>query len=357
MAFEYDIRSYDGSMEELADLIYRSWKADVDRSPMFLEYNPEWLHWLLKGPGMDPALQIGAYKGDEPVGFLCLLPRTMYHLQNKKLEALVGTLLTVHPDHRRKRIAWNMASHAKDVIFEKTDYRVMFSYLYTRRASAPLMKKLIKRYTTFGVTFEVIFKAKHLIKVLDREALDRAKGLGFLQKWALKRKAGIPELGPKGKVRPFRPTDTKELMAKFNDYRKTVPMSRAWNREEFQWQFDHPPVSYTLVLENDGIEGAINYNVINGCLLDQTFPVAEIDNILLPDNKEEAAGFLAEVMRRIAEKHGSVLLSIYNFHYFDPEPMKTCRFMTYPRVLLFLGATYQGELDFKPIDKCYVDFK
>ncbi len=357
---DLEIRTFDGDTERLAKLIYKSWLYDKKRSSIFMEYDKDWLDWNFDMPGQEKRHLLAAYKDNEPVGFLCSLNRDMVYKNKVRSNCLTGTLMTVHPDYRRRGIAWNLIQQAKDRVVDKafnSKYGAFFGYLYTRRASAPLTAKMAKMYKPMGVSVEVMLKAKHMAKVLRPEKLGEAPSIGFLSRFIMKRKAPVPEARPKGEVRLLRPGDHKELMNAFNAYAKKVDFARAWNKKTFARQFKHEPVSDTLVLERDGrVAGAVNYHRVRLCDSGKLFPISEIDNVLFPPEPEEATAFMAEVLRQMkAEGHYATM--VYKFDYFDIKPLKEVGFITYPRVVLFLGHAFHPDIDLKKVKSAYIDFR
>lgn len=353
----YELRPIGNNTDELADLIFDSWKADSRRSVMFMEYNKDWLDWNFNAPGQDRDFLVGAYRNGRLYGFTCGLNRSVIYKGSITGKALVGTLLTVHPGHRRKRIAWNMIEYMKTKFLDQ-GYDLFYGYLFARRASAPLIKKLTAKYKKpLGVKVTTMLKGKYMVKVLERDALDSAKGIDALQKWYMRRNSTMKPINGLGEMRSLCDADIPVLLKMFNSYRNKVDLARAWKENELRWFFNHPPVSQTVVYEEGGrVTGAINFYRINIWISGSILPMVEIDNMLLPESSREAASFLFKWLEMVKEE-GVVIASAYNTKYYDMTPFKENLFITYPRVLMFLGHSFNPDIRLDRVNSSTMDFR
>ena len=359
MAKRYEIKTFDGDLSALSLMINNSWLKDVGRS-VFFNYNEGLLNWYLNGPSSDKEGLVGAYKDGELVGFVCGMPRTMSY-KGKNLKGVIGTLLTTHADYRRMRVSADLVSKSiKRAILLR--YDVLFGFLFSKRASSYLVKPFEKHNA-----MPQILQTTTLFKMLNTEKLSEM--LGENKSINLHQKT-MPENNPEntvsidipyeGEVREYKKDDLDDVLKLYNSIKSKVPLARVWSKEELSWHLDHPPISKTMVLDDNGIKGAINFYMAEGVGLmmgKRTMSMTgEIDNVYLPDDENGSIALINGTIDKI-KSLGGVGASLFNTNYFDLKPFRKSGFLSTPRKLGFYGQALNHRSQIPALEKCYIDLR
>ena len=359
MAKRYEIKTFDGDLSALSFMINNSWLKDVGRS-VFFNYDEGLLNWYLNSPTSEKEGLVGAYKDDELVGFVCGMPRTMSY-KGKNLKGVIGTLLTTHADYRRMRVSADLVSKSfKRAI--RLRYDVLFGFLFSKRASSFLIQPFEKHNA-----MPQILQATTLFKMLNTEKLGEMlsgnKLINLRQETMPKNKSETAEITDnsyEGEVREYKKDDLSEVLKLFNNIKNKVPLARVWSEEELSWHLDHPPISKTMVLDNDGIKGAINFYMTEGVgvmMGKKTMSkTGELDNVYLPDDEYGSIALINGTMDKI-KNLGGVGASLFNTNYFNLKPFRKSGFLSTPRKLAFYGQALNHRSIIPPLEKCYIDLR
>ncbi len=361
MGIEYTIRPFKGDTGPLADMIYDSWLADVEKSSVFRRYDKDWLDWTFNAPDQEPNLINAAYVDDVPVGFLVLLNRHIVFRGQTEANSLLGTLMTVHKDYRSEGIGWRLVQHAIDQVMSgnvKDNYSVLLGFIQPQRGTAPLLAKVIDSCLPGDASSKNVLTVQHQVKILRPEIVSEASKLDFINDKVLDEKVPIPDHPVSGSVEPMRSSDVHDIMDMLNGLSDRADLARVWDEESLKWQLNHAPVAKTFVLRDRfGIQGAVNYHRIEMCDGGELFPVAEIDNLLLPDEHDEARGFMSEVLRKLRDDEGVSAVVIADTGYFDRSALWEVGFLEYPRPVNLMGHSFAPGIDLGRVHSVYLDFR
>jgi hypothetical protein len=98
MSIEFRVIEGSHYASQASELLSLAWR------PPALHYSPEYVHWLLSFPGPGDAPAAAAFDGSRFVGFAASVHRRLRH-GSRTTNALVVTLVAVHPDARNRGVA------------------------------------------------------------------------------------------------------------------------------------------------------------------------------------------------------------------------------------------------------------
>lgn len=102
-----EIRTFDGDIEEISDLIKSSWVPDYKKEykqPVIDYSSIDFLEWNLKKPNADPDDLFGAYHNGKLVGFAGGFSH-LSRYNDQILKTGIASFFTTHVDYKRKGIA------------------------------------------------------------------------------------------------------------------------------------------------------------------------------------------------------------------------------------------------------------
>lgn len=343
---DYAIKTFDSDIEQLYSMMDAAWDKDYHREPR-LDYTPEFLKWHFQAPGADEELLVGAYLGEEIVGFGSSFHRSMY-LGERPLKTTMSTFFTAHADHRRKKIGWRLVEERLRRNREK-GYQCTFVYLQEGHASEPLYKRYGDER---DVKVQLVYKCPLRVRILDTSKLSAKSRVD----WS-KVQVDIPAVtGYQGDIRPYQDSDLPRCLELLNGIRHSVPFARVWDsEEELAWQLRHPPFSDTLVMEVKGkVEGLLNYFTMPR-IAKTVEQVATFDNVWFGSlDGIQTSALIAAALSRIKEQ-GNIVANIMGPPCMDETVFRLMGFVEYPTYLNLYAVILDESVDLLGLDRIYLD--
>jgi GNAT superfamily N-acetyltransferase len=342
----FTIKTFDSDLDRLYSMMDAAWAKDYHREPR-LDYTPEFLRWHFEAPGADAELLVGAYQGEEIIGFGSSFHRSMY-LRGEPVRTTMSTFFTTHADYRRQGVGWSLVEERLRRNREK-GYQCTFVYLQEGHASEPLYRRYGEEK---GVKVELIYRCPLRVRILDTSKLS-ARGK---MDWS-KVQTDIPAVtGYEGDIRPYRDSDLPRCRELLNDIRHTVPFARVWESDgELAWQLRHPPFSDTLVMEVGGrVEGLINYFSMPR-IAKTVEQVAMMDNIWFGSlDGVQISALIAAALSEMKER-GCIVANFMGPPCMDETVFRLMGFVEYPTYLNLYAVMLDPSIDLSGLELIYLD--
>lgn len=338
-----EIRTFDGDLQEISNLIKASWAEDYRgayKQPV-MDYSAiDFLEWNLKRPNADPDLLFGAYDGIKLVAFAAGFPyQTRYN--DKVFKSAAASFLTTHTDYKRKGIGKSLGKallrgvekgydiitsvpdegHVVERVLENLSHELNFGFLKLHRftfLSKPLDKKKILELTDLPLLHKI---GLHLFS--KKEGTNRRRTYGF-----------DPD------------KDVTSICRMLNASYKEDTLAVNWDEDTLSLQLRNR-ISNTLYVNRDGQKGLINYYTIDliGCRSTPiTHKMTMIDNV-----RFENMSFL-EKHRFVSDfcssqkKHGSCIINIPTSPAFDLTPFYSNTFLPSGRYHCYCVQDFHHKL-------------
>ncbi len=343
---ELTIKTFDSDIVELYAMMDEAWARDYKKEPR-LDYTPEFLRWHFDAPSTDKELLVGAYHGNEIVGFGSSFHRSM-SLRDRPLRTTLSTFFTAHAGYRRQGIGWKLVEERLRRNRDK-GYQCTFVYLQEGHASEPLYLRLGKEK---GIKVQLVYKCPLRVRILDSSKLSRKGKVDWSEV-----QIDIPAVtGYKGTIRPYLNSDLPRCRELLNGIRHTVPFARVWDSdEELAWELDHPPFSETLIMEEEGkVQGLINYFCM-ARIAKTVEPVAIMDNVWFGKlDGVQASALIAAALSKMKER-GCIVANFMGPPCMDETVFRLMGFVEYPTYLNLYAAILDPSVDLSGLDRIYLD--
>jgi hypothetical protein len=340
-----DFRNDAESLERMAHTAWRD-EYEVDSYPNL--YRPDYLAYLMAGVD-DPRMAIAAYRGDEIVGFLLNLPRTMA-LDGKTFKAALTCLLVVRKESFRQGLAQAMIAEGL-----KRNQRLKFEftlfYLETGHRSSKLFAKLKNQ----GRPIERV-KRMHVIgRVLDLPAIRRSENLKTWETAAMKLLGA--HRPPKGEahpaVREAGPDDADGILDLLNSIQDKVRLARVFEKEELIRELMAPPVARTMVFEKGGKVAGVIACVMVDHVGKKVVPWAWINHVCWDDlSFSERRSFLRTFIIR-ASQEGCAGVVEWSKKVYPTAALYALRFVPYPRQVDMTAWRFRDDISLAGIPDVY----
>lgn len=342
----FTIRTFDSGIDQLYSMMDAAWAKDYHREPR-LDYTPEFLRWHFEAPNVDRELLVGAYDGEEIIGFGSSFHRSMY-LRGRPIKATMSTFFTTHADYRRQRVGWNLVTERLRRNSEK-GYQCTYVYLQEGHASEPLYQRYGEEK---GVKVQLVYRCPFRIRIVDPSKLSSKSRMD----WSQVQTDIPPVTGYQGNIRPYRDSDLARCRELLNGIRHTVPLARVWESdEELAWLLRHPPFSDTLVMEVGGrVEGLINYYSMPR-IAKTVEQVATLDNVWFGSlDGVQVSALIAAALAKIKDE-GCMLANFMGPPYMDETVFRLMGFVEYPTYLNLYAVILDPSIDLPGLDRIYLD--
>ena len=344
------VETFRGDFEGLERMAHASWRDEYGDASFPNFYRPAFLRYLTDRIPVDRRdLLIGAYKGDEIVGFLANLPQK-FHFQGGVRNGVYSCLLVVRREYLRRGIALDIIRTAVDLNREHGfDFSLLT--LETGHRSTAMMEKLAAE----GHRIERVRKSGVITRVLDLGRVDASEGLKGYEKAAIRLLgAGRPPKAAPGVVlRDYRASDLDACHALLDRYKDTTRLALAWDEPSLALELECPDVARTLVWEKDGrVQAMINF--ISQDQLGKTVErYAWINHVAYPDlSPSEQAAFLRAYLLRVRED-GFVATVDFGKRGWPAGPFYRARFIPYPRAVNLVSWTFAPDISLAGIPIVY----
>jgi GNAT superfamily N-acetyltransferase len=343
-----EITNFDGNIEGVAEMAKESWRLEYGRGAYPNLYRKELLEYYLTGT--DPKHHTAAYDGKRLVGFLAGFIHT-YNLKGRICRGAVSGLLFTHRDYMRQGVAMQVIEKAVEINRQGKYIDFSLNYLDRGHKSTYLINKFSRTYT-----IQCVKEFSAIVRVIDLPKIKHNEGLKWYESLGLKMLGahGVPSMGQmKGTVRPYRREDAGACAQLLNTYQKTVPLSRVWQIEELDRQFNCPPVSHAVVYEDQGrVKGVINYTMVEH-VGQTTAYYAWLNHVHYAElSRSEQIFFVASFLKDAAQKGCASVLE-WNKNYYDKKALWRCRFIPYPRILRLVSWIFNPEISMANLDSFY----
>lgn len=345
---EISIEPFRGDIEALEKMALYSWRNEygVESFPNF--YRPAFLRFLFE-PLKDKRHLIAAYRGDEIVSFLANLPRK-FHYKGNVYDAVLSCIMVTRRDLLRQGLGLAIINEGLKINREmKYDFALMT--LEKGHRSTLLVQKLKKE----GHVVEWVKKITVMARILDLDRVFSSEEVKTWERLALKIIKADKAPKPKSdlSLREYRKADLDGCLELLNRYTNHVRLARIWQRDELDWELDHPDVSKTLVLERDGkTEGMINF-IYHEHLGKTTERWAWINHVAFPElTSPERADFMRNFLCYI--KGNNCIGAIeWTKKYYPMTPLYSARFFPYFRSVNMMSMTFNPEISLHKIPDVY----
>ena len=340
-----EIRTFDGDLQEVSDLIKASWAEDYQGSykqPVMDFSSIEFLESNLRKHTSDPDILFGAYSRGKLVGFLGAFSYK-FRYNDMVLRGVSGSFCTTHIDYKRQGIA-------KALIRESTLKGIKDGYDISCSVpdeGHPIERALENVSNEMNVGFFKLHRFTFLSKPLDKNKLLELAYLPLYQKIAVQlitKKAGAAIRKAYG----FEPTkDVKTICQMLNSSYKTNTLAVNWEEDTHATQF-RDRISNTLFFNRDGRKGFINYYNIDliGCRSPvKVHKTTMIDNVQFENMSFfEKHRFVSDFCTHQKE-HGSCLINIPTVPVFDLKPFYSNLFFPTGRYHCYFVQDLQHKLE------------
>ncbi len=341
------IEPFRGDLEGLERMAHTSWRDEYGVSSFPNLYRPAFLRFLF-GRLEHADHLLAAYRNGEMVCFLANLPHRFY-FGGRIRRGLWSGLMVSRKEWLRRGLAAAMIREAIHVN-ERYQYDFSLATFETGHRSTLVLKKLQAE----GYRVEPLKRLHVVARILDLRRVAESEGLKLWEKAAIKLIGGDgqPKPGHNRAVREYRDTDLDDCLALFNAYGGTIPLARAWEREELGWELACPDVSQTLVYERDGrVQGAINF-ILHDHLGRTRERWAWVNHVAYSSlNPREQAGFVHAFLSHVRSLGGIGAVE-WTKGYYSPSALYRAHFFPYPRAVDLYSWTFNPELSLSGIRAC-----
>lgn len=350
MAPNVRIEPFRGDYENLERMAHVSWRDEYGDASFPNFYRPAFLRYMFERvkPGERDHV-IGAYVGDEIVGFLGNVPQK-FHFRGQTFRATYSCLLVIRRDMLRKGLATAMIQEAVR-LNQKYKYDFSLFGLETGHRSTLMMEKFKRE----GIRVERVKTFRVIARVLDLNRVASSEGL---KRWE---RAAIVALGahrpPKASsrlaLRPYRPDDLAGCLELLDRYRQSVDLALLWERDDLGWELECPGVVQTLVCERDGrILGLINF-IYHDHLGRTKERWAWVHHLAYPDlSGNEQADFVRAFLSYVRDK-GCLGAIEWTRGAYPQRPFYRARFFPYFRAVNLCSWTFNPAISLGNLGSVY----
>ncbi|MBK8808385.1 MAG: GNAT family N-acetyltransferase [Bacteroidales bacterium] len=168
---EIEIKTFDGNLEALRDLLRSAWVPDYsEHKQSVINFALSYLKWNLQNSLSNSYFHIGAYHNDKLVGFAASFPqkyeyvsRTGNGLTKRQISGVLSTFFTTHNEYRRKGLGTMLA---KERIRRHIEQGVEINLFYQDHGHAS--SKVYPKFSGYlKSSYSNLTTVNFLIKVLD----------------------------------------------------------------------------------------------------------------------------------------------------------------------------------------------
>lgn len=277
-----EIRSFEGSAEELAAFTTRVWRRNYEGRMITPLWSKEHFERDLLVDGRDRDLLIAAYDGTRLVGSHPAKSLGI-RLHGRQMAATWASFLSVDPDYRLEGVALKLqAEYVKR--HRERELPINFGYLYVR-SSKSLGPEFWRRQPG---SVQVVAKIGTWSRPLDHAAiagfeLERREALGAQAMSYVQEPMRAPSEA--GDVRAYRSADLDDCLDLLNVEGRDSDLAYLWDIDVASRQFEYPGLSKTIVMEREGrVAGFVNFTLLD-VLGRYAVRVARIDAVAFGDLK------------------------------------------------------------------------
>ncbi len=255
-----EVRPFGETAREAAALMREVWRGDYAGTISVPLWDEAFLTWQLFGDHPEqPNYRLAAYDGGRLVGVFFARPHR-FSLHGREVEGSLASMLTVHPDYRRKMVGPRLVgSMCRQHEADGRAFLIGLTYR-DRKALGLQFWEGMRRATPDRVV--LLGRVNQWARVLDA---------GRVARWAphwherlaarlVSAVQGRPCRPPGTGQRPLEQADLAQCQAILEPARRRQDLTVLWSPTELQRQFQFEGVARTLVAETRGrITGLLNY--------------------------------------------------------------------------------------------------
>ncbi len=264
------------------------------------------------------------------VGFEGANPRA-FHVNGKTYKTGVPGMLAVHPEHRRKNLAFRIGATMLKM-GKELGYEGGFG-LFEPEAHGIDTSAALVRETGIQCR-EILTIKKFIVRVFDIKKMSQVIRTKWYEKLALGLLQGVPR-NKNPRVRKYKPEDADHMCELLDDHRTHNQASFIREREDFVWFLRQPGVNCVV---HEGADGRVDGFMIAWRFdiagFGKAHPFGWLDMVHIYRLPTKEAADLCNYLAQTAKELGWVGLQSPYMPYFDPAPLKKARFIFYPKTLI-----------------------
>jgi len=258
-----EVRSFDGSPEELSDFVVSQWTNSYGGRMAVPGWTAEYFRWQLRMDEPEHRRHIiAAYDGTQLAGVVPHFP-VQFSLDGEGFAASQASWLSVAPEFRGQGVAGKMIQVSR-ALHRDLGLRFQLGFAYFGHQASQAPRFWLRSQTSTTVT---IRKAGFWVWVLD-PATAVEWNPGFFQRWVTRLTApfgGAPRIQPRSRL-VIRPADKRDLPRCLTLAEQSTGHCRlrlVWDSESMSRQLGFHGFSHALVAEEDGeVRGCVTFYLI-----------------------------------------------------------------------------------------------
>lgn len=344
------IEPFRGDYDALERMAFLSWREEYGDASFPNFYKPAFIRYMFERLVRERGDHVlGAYQGDEIVGFLGNIPQT-FQFKERLYPAAYSCLLVVRREALRRGVASKLIGEGLKVA-ERNKYAFSLFTLETGHRSTKMMRK----FAGEGRRIEWITKFRVIARIMDLDRVAASEGLKGWERAAVKAIGGDKPLRAEGSVRlrEYRPADLDGCLALLDRYRGKVPLALVWDREGLARELDFPGVVQTLVCEKSGKIAGLVCFIFHDHLGKTTERWAWVHHLAYPDlDGRERVDFVNALLRYVRDA-GCLGAIEWTRGYYPQGPLYKAHFFPYFRGVSFCSWIFDPQLSFGKIKGIY----
>jgi predicted N-acetyltransferase YhbS len=258
-----EVRSYEGSPEELSDFVFTQWRASYGGRMAVPRWTGDYFRWQLR---MDEPEQrrylVAAYDGTRLAGVVPYFPM-QFHLDGEAIAASQASWLSVSPDFRGQGVAGKLIESSR-TLHREQGLRFQLGFAYYGHQSSQAPKFWLRKQTA---TTAAIRKVGFWVRVLDPPRAAAWNPDSF-QHWVTRLTApfcGIPRIlsRPGLVIRPAEPRDLQGCLNLAEQSTRHCRLRLLWDEESLGRIMGLHGFSQSLVAEESGeLRGCISFHFL-----------------------------------------------------------------------------------------------
>ena len=332
-----EIRPYDGDLEALRKMAYRSWTAEYSNyagSSWPDLYTPTLSQYYFEA-GNDPRLLVGAYLNGGMVGFLANLPR-QYRFRGRHLKGMISGLLAVSPE-----VPGVVGLLLAACLQGNREYGADLTLFTLEKAhkTLRLAKRLNSETGQPGRMSARLVRMQPLVHAIDFPTIQNHEGLGVLQTLGIKWWGAHRPIFPDQETREVRASQARDLpgvlalMEQVSDQDQLVrvfdlpSLERRFNSSDFSQQ-----LGGMVVYEHLGrIKGFISFSTYIMVTSRGSYPWAWIDLVNWEGCSPQEKHNLIAGVWALGRERGCIGLLVWTRQRISYLPFYLAGFFPYPR--------------------------
>ena len=286
-----EIRTYDGTAEDLQAFVVAAWRKTYAGKMAFPLWTPQYLTWQL---GLDLPTgreqHLAAYEGTRLVGCVFGIP-LRFAAGDQEFLGTQGSWLSVDPEFRRLGVAAKLRDEMRRRDREQgRDFQLGYIYRGSKFSLGPHFWQKHREHGTIPIQrvgfwariLDIPRSSRWYVNWLDRVTspalylwLRKLKPSKELQDQA------APSTLPGCRIRPYRAEDLPACLAIWTEASQKYDFRIVWEASNLQRQLEGGGVGRCLVAEKNGtVQGFVSYHVLPFLGLTEE-PVGIVDMIAL----------------------------------------------------------------------------